>query len=54
MKTEEELKIILNQVITNAIRSDSIEQLRFYQGQLDMIETILGLKQDAFTEEKNG
>ena len=54
MKTEEELKIILNQIITNAVRSDSIEQLRFYQGQLNMVETILGLNQDGFTEEKNG
>lgn len=53
MKTEEELKTILNQIVSNAVRSDSIEQLRFYQGQINIIEIILGLNQDAFTEEKN-
>lgn len=51
MKIEEEVKVILTQVISNAVRSDSIEQLRFYQGQINIIEIILGLNQDAFTED---
>ena len=52
MKTEEELKIILSQAVSNAVRSDSIEQLRFYQGQINIIEMLLGLNQDVFTEDK--
>lgn len=52
MKSEEEVRIILGQAVNNAVRSESIEQLRFYQGQINMIELILGLNQDAFSEDK--
>lgn len=52
MKSEEDIKSMLGLAINNAVRCDSIEQLRFYQGQINIIETILGLNQDAFTEEK--
>lgn len=38
MKTEEELLEALHVAMTNAIRSESIEQLRFYQGKIEILE----------------
>lgn len=52
MKTEPQIKELLANAMSNAMRSDSIEQLRFFQGQIAALENILGLAQDAFTDDK--
>lgn len=38
MKTEEEMIAALNQAMLNAVRSESLEQLRFYQGKIEAFE----------------
>lgn len=38
MKKDEEMLAALNQAITNAVRSDSFEELKFYQGQINILE----------------
>lgn len=38
MKTEDEMLSALNQAMLNAVRSDSIEQLRFFQGKIEVLE----------------
>ena len=38
MKTEDEMLFALNQAITNAVRCDSLELLRFYQGKIEVLE----------------
>ena len=38
MKTEEEMLSALNQAMTNAIRSSTIEELRFFQGKIEVLE----------------
>ena len=52
MKTEEEIQKMLGTSITNAIRSGSMEELRFFQGQIDVLENLLGLQKDAFSEDR--
>jgi hypothetical protein len=51
MKTEDEVKQMLNIAITNGIRSGSIEELRYFQGQISILENLLGLTSDAFENE---
>jgi len=51
MKTEDEVKQMLNIAITNGIRSGSIEELRYFQGQISILENLLGLTSDAFEDE---
>ena len=38
MKTEKEMLESLNTAITNAVRADSMGSLRFYQGQINILE----------------
>lgn len=55
MKTEEELLEALHVAMTNAIRSESIEQLRFYQGKIEILEWYFAKpeeRQDGFEGEK--
>lgn len=51
-KTKEELEDLYNESVINAARSGSIEQLRFYQGQIALVEKLLGIAPDAFAEEE--
>ena len=38
MKTDKEMLESLNKAVTNAVRADSMESLRFFQGQIDILE----------------
>lgn len=38
MKTEEEMIAALNKAITSCVRADSFEELRYFQGQVNVLE----------------
>lgn len=42
----------LNKSIINASRSESMEQLKFYQGQISAFGFVLGNTNDAFAEDE--
>ena len=51
MKTEKEMVEALQEAMTNAIRSDSIEQLRFYQGKIEILEWYFAKeRKDGFSD----
>jgi hypothetical protein len=52
MRSEEEIQKALSVAITNCVRADTIEGLRFAQGQINIIEWMLGQEQNAFSEEE--
>lgn len=54
MKNEEEITEALNKAVGNAVRSESIKQLRFYQGQINILEWYFAKpeeRQDGFKDE---
>ena len=53
MRTEEEIQKALSVAITNCVRAESFEALRYFQGQVNLIEWLLGQNQDAFSEDES-
>lgn len=52
MKIDEEIQKALGAAITGCVRSESIEELRFNQGKINILEWMLNETPDAFSDDK--
>ena len=52
MKIEEEIKLMLNNIILAGFNSKDIESLRWFQAQAMILQDVLEIKQDGFSDEE--
>ena len=52
MKTDEEFQKALSTAVTGCVKAESIEELRYRQGQVNIIEWYFEQTPDAFTDEE--